>query len=1164
MGGSQHAVHLPWQTDDSLPVSESGKSVNCWQRLVLIFAILLGGWSGGSCAFAQDSDEKGAENQAPEKETTEAEAENKATTTKSKAGVPLPEGDGLDVYVLRNKAGELVKMPGWKLEDFRKAWERERLAAPAAPPSHSIDSLTVTGIADDSGANFEAKFTIRLREGGWVKVPLHLQGAALVEEPIYEGTGDHVVLPGSDEEGLVCWLQGKDNKPHVVRCKLRSAITSIGDERQLAVTFARGTESSLTLTVPQAPVECSLGETPQSIVATKVLGENKSEIRVLGLGGPLRLQWHRTSTKEEQGVQLEASGEVTVRVEGQNRISSDLRLKLRRFNGPLDTFRVRLPAGMRLQGGATTGYSVRAITGTAAETGNTARQLVEVKLERPTTGIAEIQLVAVLTPELQTADLALEPASFEVVEAVRHRGSVEFTVEGNWLLDWQEDAATRRVAIAGEAAVGRGARFEYFRQPCGLQLRVSPEPTRISVEPLYLANVDAAQVRLEATYKFRLRGARVGQLNFDLRGWRFDRISPETAVDSSLVTVTETDQLVVPLRLAASTGDIEIKLEAHRDIVPGSPTIEFSVPRPKADMVTPGALIIVPADNIDLTPDLAASRGFTADSLPVGIKLPQRQQSPLVYRDSSTKEPPRIVSGFQIRSRRTTVAAAAKVQFERQLIRVQQRLNYRISHEPQRVFSLITPVGFDIEVNELRVMQGNEVLQVLNSEVEPGEAVKFRGRIRFSAPSEQLGPCEFVLQYTLPLSQLKENLSQPVPIPLLCPPAEEVQATLGQTIQVSWPSGLLVNPVPENTQDKVPWNLETISRQELRATSSRLVGQSYWSINQDPNQRSGLTQIDRAWIQSWLMDDGVMQRTCWKVKSSSKEILVVLPKGTDPRRTEVVLEGQAVLDAMREGNQLRIALPSSLDSRNFHLEIWHFTPQDTRLQWLSPAGLQAPSIADSLGAYPSIWQVTTGTRDPIIDWPSNFELRCSPMLLGLIPAREGEFSQPRVRKWIGNTTPLESWPAGQAYTFLSFGPTESLQITRMDYRVLLWGGSMLIVGLTILISKVSVLRHPNSLLIYAIALGTGTAAAPQFSSLLLQGGSIGLLVACAVAAWHWRFGTKPLVPTAPPTVSTSKVSEPRSSPLILATSTPEPNSQDKPKPSSTATAALLPATEQHP
>ncbi len=608
-----------------------------WRLALLTLALSLIGIGGLLCAHGQEAAppkdppaESAANKESPRPAepsegpgNTPAEIEPEPASRKK---TPLPEGDGLDVFVLRNKAGELVKMPGWKLEDFRKAWERERLAAPAAPPNYSIDALVISGTVDDTGANLEAKVTIRVREAGWVKVPLYFQGSALVEEPTYTGPGEHVIMPGTRDEGLLCWLSGKDAKPHEVRLKLRAAVTRIGDENHLDVTFARATESSLALTAPLAPIEASLGESLQAIVATKVLEGNKSEIRVLGLGGPMQLHWRRADDKKEQGQQLEASGEVAVRVEGQNRISSDLRLKVRSFTGNLETFRVRLPAGMRNQGGATTGYSVRVVNAAPNDMGAAARQVVEIKLERPVSGIAEVQLTAVLTPELQAADFALEPAGFEVIEAVRHRGSIDFSVEGNWLLDWQEDAATRRVALGAEAGAGRSARFEYFRQPCGLQLRVSPEPTRISVEPLYVAYVDAAQVRLEATYKFRLRGARVGQLSLDLRGWKFDRITPETAVDSSLVSVAENEQLVVPLRLSASTGDVEIKLEAHRDIIPGSPTIELSVPRPKADMVTPGPLIIVPADNIDLTPDLAASRGFTADSLPVGLKLPPRQQ----------------------------------------------------------------------------------------------------------------------------------------------------------------------------------------------------------------------------------------------------------------------------------------------------------------------------------------------------------------------------------------------------------------------------------------------------------------------------------------------------------------------------------------------------------
>src|SRR5262245_66256461 len=121
----------------------------------------------------------------------------------------------------------------------------------------------------------------------------------------------------------------------------------------------------------------------------------------------------------------------------------------------------------------------------ASAADKSAAQVVEIKLDRPATGAAEVRLLAATAPSGMPGENepqgGLEPAAFEVLSATVQRGSVEFAVEGDWALSWTQDTGTRRVEVPAASAMTKRsvARFEYFRQPCNLKVAIEPGPTGI-------------------------------------------------------------------------------------------------------------------------------------------------------------------------------------------------------------------------------------------------------------------------------------------------------------------------------------------------------------------------------------------------------------------------------------------------------------------------------------------------------------------------------------------------------------------------------------------------------------------------------------------------------------------------------------------------------------
>jgi len=138
--------------------------------------------------------------------------------TKPLAGPPAIPASDLDTFLLRDSKGNLVPMIGLTFEDFEKLILLKKGMKPPQPPAFTIDSLTISGKAAGEVAELQAAVTIRVRQPGWVKVPLRLSPAALVEPASHEGPGEHILSAGTDADGYILWLNG-ESKSHQVQLK---------------------------------------------------------------------------------------------------------------------------------------------------------------------------------------------------------------------------------------------------------------------------------------------------------------------------------------------------------------------------------------------------------------------------------------------------------------------------------------------------------------------------------------------------------------------------------------------------------------------------------------------------------------------------------------------------------------------------------------------------------------------------------------------------------------------------------------------------------------------------------------------------------------------------------------------------------------------------------
>ena len=171
-------------------------------------------------------------------------------------------------------------------------------------------------------------------------------------------------------------------------------VREVGNELRLALQTPRATSSQLDLRVPLLDATASVS----SGVLEVRKQEQTTQFLVAGLGGDFQIVWRRGDAKPvSQGPLLEVRNETTVTIESLRQISVDMRLKALSLRGEFDAFSLRLPTGMRLlprQYGGQTGIRV-----TETSLGEApATKAVQVKLDRPTLGPVEVQLLAEMTP----------------------------------------------------------------------------------------------------------------------------------------------------------------------------------------------------------------------------------------------------------------------------------------------------------------------------------------------------------------------------------------------------------------------------------------------------------------------------------------------------------------------------------------------------------------------------------------------------------------------------------------------------------------------------------------------------------------------------------------------------------------------------------------------
>jgi len=1045
------------------------------------------------------------------------------------------------VYLLPDKRGNLQAIPGFTLEQFTELFKlKNQIAQQGQRPRYSIESLEITGTAEAQRAELTADFQIVVHESGWVGVPLRLLNAVLREGAEFTGPGDHFLHFEPEGEGFVAWIHAEPASTHRVRLKLLAPLTQLGAETSLRLIAPRAAVSQLNLQVPLERVTAKVSE-GSTLEAVRPLEGGKCLLKVVGLGGQCELAWHAANSQVVTlSTVLEAAGEIAVRVSGRA-IHTDAKLSVRSIGGEFDRFQVRLPPGAEYVGTAPTGATIVAVDTGGGEKG----KLYEVKLEKKTTGPFEIRLATERTQDATRADESLQLAGFEVVGAVRQGGTVAVQVDGNWQILWGESNHVRQIAEpAGPRRENLSAAFEYVAQPFSLMARVIPQKTRIRVEPEYVLLIGSEEVQLRARLKYTIRGAKVRALELLLPDWEVDMVGPGNLVNVDAAVTGENDPLVIPL-LEATSGELEITLDAHRKILPGTNSVTLDLPQPKGEVVAPANVAVVPADHIELTSDPNGMVALAPQTVRPQMQLPPRQQDPLFFRTEGAAA--RFAAAVKVHEQAITAASVTQLEVDERETRVEQHLVFQIAYQPTDHLMLGVPPT--VRADRVTISLDGQRLPPVAVRERAAEAVE-AGPVRVQLPEPRIGRCELQLNYVVRHEKPPSSADATVSVPLIVPGQGQVTSN---ELLISPMAGVIV------AYNTGAWTKEARPAAEaptgLQLSARRALPEVTLALRSKQRPVEAATTIERAWLQTRLTGSDREDQVVLQLATSEPRLELALPQGVDMKSLTVELDGVRVMpDAVRQRDvSLVLSGPARLE-RVLQLR-YHFAEP----QALGHMVLEGPQLKSAPWVRQSFWQVLLPSDEHLLFTPAHFTSEFYWSWNGWWWSRQPSLSTAELAQWshaVGNQSqaeePLEA-AAANRYLFSTVGRIEPLVLTTASRaRLVLWASFPLLLAGLLLIYVPSA-RQTAVFFVLGVALVAGSLIDPDLAVLVAQAGCLGLVLA-VLAAVLSRMSGRPVPPPSTP------VAVRGSSRAVIERNPTEIYQRGPTSPASTTTDPLVPTT----
>ena len=1102
---------------------------------MMILLVLCGIWQGGAgIASSQD-------------DTPRQSVQTQPVSPGTVASPPPIELVGPPLYYFKDRDGNPIPVPDISYEELIRLIDIDRGLVRRPPsPDFVLQSISVEGAVEESSkdiAQLDVIIKIRLKRSGMFAVPLQLDGLSVTGKA-YDGPGSFFL--SNTDTGYVGWIQGDADSLHTVEVQGVAAVHNLRDESRMVLRVPPAVSSNLKLRVPLRTVAANTTG-GASLLQPLPVETNQSLLTAVGLKGRFELVWRpqQSAPKVAPGI-VEVTGTLNVVVAGPNRVRTQVQLLLRKQSGIIESFRARLPVGASLVPQAYPGYSIMPMS---EENG----PLVEVSVFEPADEVS-VSFETLFDHPPDETHIPLEVGQFEVLGALRQSGRISLSAEGPWSLYWKEGPSVVRTPELDEVNADKlsgNATFEYYQQPCALNVTVKKKKSRVHVEPQFVVFLGKNIIRSTAILRYNVRGMPVDFVKLDIPEWLVQDVRAEGLDGSTILNFDENPELVVRFS-EAQIGQFQIEVESIR--LRESPESKLSVliPRPLDSIVAPTTVVLLPEHGMQVTPllhemrELASLRDATVD---VAVDISDANEA-LFFRDLGGTELPRLVADCTIRPLQIAVSSRTHLRVDLSAIGIRQSFAYEIEFGSVDYLDVLIPDSLAELENWTATLDDELVASEVVHIDSPTETGVVLNLLRVALPKPVRDRCTLEVSCTVPTDSLREQDDAVVTIPLTKP--FQMTGTQSQSNQrdhrvyVSKSRDVMVSP-----NSDASWKMESAAGSgapDQLVITTELPTRTV-KLRVVPSPRSGIrTTVHKTFIQTWLLSRRRHDRAVFQLSTTEDAIRFRLPPAVDPQSIELELNAkpQAVEFADRH-LYVRVAPSEPEVARHIVDMTYGLTnrPAPGRYE------LDQPIVVDSQWVDRTFWQLNLPHGEKLLSVSDNLISENAWRQRGLLLHRATNYSDAELNSWVGTGERRITSPAMSSHLFSSVGSIDSVGIrtTRRTTLVATCSGIVLLTGFALI--YVPALRHPGFFLAAAVLLFGAGFFAPQLAGVLGHASELGVFLVILSLVLNWimrrKYRTRPIVRG-----QTSKSVDSRTTDLLAET-----NERSSPGSSKTQSAIAL-------
>jgi hypothetical protein len=1021
----------------------------------------------------------------------------------------------LPIKYVRDSKGELVPVyEGIKYEEIMEVVENRLARAQREQPSQvQISQIDLRGQAATGFAQFEMTVKVSVRDdspkkpdGGawdWIQVPLNLTDASLLEDPVFHGQGEWRLIP---KNGYEAWFRGDPSQDLSLQLKFACPLTVVANATHVKLNVPAAARSRLEFHIPGEQVSPSL---QNALLLESNHRENETVVVATGLNDAVTLSWQTgVSTVAERPVRLDVQGDITVTVERPGSFTSQLMLDLKSFGDPIERFALRLPPDSTIVAGQQQDFEFTKASA-SSDTTSGRDNVFEIRLNRKDTH-AQVQLRIETTGR---TDQAINVAGIEVVEAFRQYGRVRLISPNDLRLRWTTSSNVTRTndpqIDSQESGKRLVAAFDYFQQPSEINVSVEQQTTRIQVEPVYLMFIESSRISLTMVLKYRILGKPTTDLGIALGDWKYDSASPMTTIQD--VTFDENLPFATTLKLNRETsGALDATISCHRTTAGREGPQEFELPRPRADSISPGFVLVAAADNVAIS-DLiqAADSEYVPDAVPADLRSEASRFNTLqpvrCFRIPGDPGPGKFKVDFRTRSQEIDLSLRYDIQLTDRVAEIRQQLNFDVRFERLTRITLLMPR----EIHDLfrdPATQDQVQITINDQKVDRpaiSEAFTFtRGSndvpLTVQLPAPTIGPISVAVRYDWKHRGLSGSADEVVNIPLVTSGDGEL---ISNRLVITPQTGIRISSINNSRLSRV-WRQESASSASLplngiqaetdeRPTSIGVLAARLEDEAVPSASVATAGRVHRAWCQTWITAQKRRDRAVFRIQTAQARLKVKLPNAVPVDETDVLVDSQVIVPLVDAKDGFMV-VPIADTGQPFHVVELSMRYADRPA--VGTVMVEFPTLPELSDAGNWVWHLILPPTEHLLRASDQLTTSNAWTWSGRFLWRRPTMTQADLEEWTG-ATKQPSPEGANEYFFSSFTPMERTEFLTVARRSMVATGSGVALLVGVLLIYIPKLRHPATLLTLSVALATAAFIFPDPALLLAQASMFGILLA---------------------------------------------------------------------